>query len=255
MKVLLLDIETAPNLAYTWGAFKQNIGANQFVEPSYMLSCASKWLGEDEIFYEDSFKQSEEKLLEHVCSQLDKADFVIAHNGARFDIPKIRGRALVRGLTPPSPTKVIDTLLIARREFGFTMNSLKYLAEILGVKAKSNHEKFPGFELWVQCIKGNPDAWDEMRLYNIQDIITLEEIYMKIRGWHSTHPNVATGLESEETMCPTCGSTHIQKRGFSYTNVGQFQRYQCQNETCESWFKSRYTVNTIEKRKSLMMSI
>jgi hypothetical protein len=255
MKVLVLDIETAPNLAYTWGAFKQNIGANQFIEPSYLLSCASKWLGKDEVFYEDVSNQSEEALLEHICGMLDEADFVIAHNGARFDIPKIRGRALVNGLTPPSPVKVIDTLHIARREFGFTMNSLKYLAEILDVTMKDDHKKFPGFELWVECIKNNPEAWEEMRVYNIGDIVTLEEIYMKIRGWSSTHPSVITDLDSEEIMCPTCGSTHIQKRGFSYTNVGKFQRYQCQEKDCHSWFKSRYTLNTISKRKSIMASI
>lgn len=251
---MILDIETAPNIAYVWGAFKQNVGADFFIEPTYMMSCASKWLGEDEIFYEDTQHQTEDQLLEHVVGKLDEADFVVAHNGARFDLPRIRGRCLVNGVKPYSPVKVIDTLLIARREFGFTMNSLKYLAKILGCEDKSSHAKFPGFELWLECLKRNPEAWAEMKAYNIQDIVTLEEIYIMMRPYSSTHVNVNTGDEdNEELSCTRCGSHNLHKRGFYHTNVAKNQRYQCQD--CGAWSATRVTENTIEKRKSLLKSI
>lgn len=51
MKILLLDIETAPNTVYTWGLFKQNIAINQIESPGYILCWAAKWLGDDRMFF------------------------------------------------------------------------------------------------------------------------------------------------------------------------------------------------------------
>ena len=46
MKILFLDIETAPNKAYVWGLFDQNIAANQVEQSSYTLCWSAKWLGD-----------------------------------------------------------------------------------------------------------------------------------------------------------------------------------------------------------------
>jgi len=43
IKILEIDIETAPSLVYTWGLFNQNIGVNQIVKPGYMLCWAAKF--------------------------------------------------------------------------------------------------------------------------------------------------------------------------------------------------------------------
>ena len=66
-------------------------------------------------------------------SPASAADATVTHNGVRFDMPKIRGRSLVHGLTPPSPVKEIDTYLICRKELGFDGNSLEYVAKVLGL--------------------------------------------------------------------------------------------------------------------------
>ena len=191
-------------------------------------------------------------MLKSVCKLLDEADFVIAHNGARFDLPKIKGYALMAGVPIPSPYRVIDTCLIARREFGFESNSLEYLAKILDCTEKDSHKKFPGFELWLECLRNNPEAWEELKDYNIQDVDTLEEVYLKIRPYSSTHPNVNTGDDLTEIHCPKCGSDDSERRGFYNTNVGKFQRYRC--KSCGGWHRSRYTENSIEVRKALTTS-
>jgi hypothetical protein len=46
---------------------------------------------------------------------------------------------------------------------------------------KKRHAKFPGFELWRECLAGNHEAWDEMREYNIDDVLSLEELYLVMR--------------------------------------------------------------------------
>ncbi|MEL7422985.1 MAG: ribonuclease H-like domain-containing protein, partial [Bacteroidota bacterium] len=144
----------------------------------------------------------------------------------------------------------IDTLRIAKREFRFDSNKLEYIAKVLGVEEKDQHKEFPGFELWAECMAGNPKAWKEMRLYNVQDVITLEQVYLKLRPWATNHPNVMVNKDSEEHACPKCGGTHLHRRGYQYTNTGKYQRYQCTD--CGGWSRTRYTENTKEVRKSLL---
>lgn len=237
-KILILDVETFPNTAYVWRFFKENIGAKQVLEYSTLASFAYKWLGDDVTWYEDTQHQSEKKLVKKLLDVLDAADIVVAHNGAKFDLPTIQGRALVLGFKPPSPYKIIDTLLVARYEFNFPANSLEHLAILLGVEKKGSHQKFPGFELWDQCMKNNPEAWEEMRIYNKQDVDTLEEVYLRMRPYMKRHPNVAVYEETEQTICPKCGSSHIQWRGYAVTNVYKYRKFQCQS--CGGWARTRF---------------
>lgn len=239
-RILIIDIETSPNIAYVWRFFKENVGAKQVLEHTTIMSYAYKWLGEDEVFYYDTQFAPEDAILEPLMEALDAADIVVAHNGNKFDLPTIQGRALVAGLKPPSPYKTVDTLLVARYEFNFPANSLEYLTTILGVEKKDQHKNFPGFELWAECLKGNPAAWEEMRTYNIQDVVALEEVYLKMRPWMRRHPNIGVFSDRSEPACPKCDSTSIQWRGYSHTNVGRYHRFQCND--CGGWGRTRTSI-------------
>lgn len=249
-KILVVDIETAPKLAYVWRFFKENVGAKQVREHGHIMSFAAKWLGDDDIFYEENRTQNDKAVVESLCALLDKADIVIAHNGDNFDFPQVMSRALVHGIKPPSPYKTVDTLKVARREFSFPSNSLEYLAIVLGAAKKKSHKRFPGFELWQACMAGDETAWDEMKAYNIQDILTLEEIYLKMRPFIRNHPNVAVYNKEEIACCPKCNSTDIQWRGYAHTNVGRYHRFQC--KSCGGWGRTRYTVMPMDERKTLL---
>lgn len=237
-RVLVLDIETSPALAYIWKMWKENIGANQVIENSTILSYAGKFLGEEKVYYDDARDYVDERpLLEGLHNLLSNADAVVAHNGRKFDLKQIRGRMLVNKIPPFAPIKMIDTLEIAKREFGFMSNSLAFLANSIGVQGKGDHRKFPGFILWKECLKGNREAWDEMKEYNIQDIKTLEEVYLALRPWSTQHPNLGVFQDGEQLRCPKCGGNHLHKRGFARTAVAVYQRYQC--TTCGGWSRSR----------------
>lgn len=252
-RILILDIETAPNIAYVWRFFKENVGAKQVLEHTEIMSFAYKWLEEDEVYYYDVQHTNEATILPYLMEALDAADIVVAHNGNKFDLPTIQGRALVAGLKPPAPYKTVDTLLVARYEFNFPANSLEYLSTVLGVDQKDSHKNFPGFELWDQCLKGNPAAWDEMRTYNIQDVLTLEQIYLKMRPWMRRHPNVGVFNDKETAVCPKCGSDHIHYRGYAHTNVGRYHRFQCND--CGGWGRHRTSVYPKDLSKNLTVSI
>lgn len=251
-KILIVDLETSPKLAYVWGFWNTNVGLNQTLSSTYIMSYAAKWLGARKTHYNETRTEDDFALCSELSALFDEADIVVAHNGSKFDIPIVRARCLLHGLNPWSPIKEIDTLKVAKREFRFDRNSLAYLAQYLGVEAKEEHKGFPGFELWAECIKGNPKAWKEMKVYNIQDVDTLEQVYLKLRPWMTNHPNLGVFTEKEKTLCPKCGGDHIQFRGYAYTNVGKYRKFQCQG--CGGWGRTRFTAYPKDKRKQLAVN-
>lgn len=254
-RILVLDIETAPVLAYVWRTFKENVSWDQISTDWYILSFAAKWLGDPRVIYHDQSKkrniEDDRDLMKKLHKLLDEADVVIAHNGKKFDIRKIKARFILNGFPPVSPFRIIDTMLEARKEFAFTSNRLAALTDMLCTEKKLSHAKFPGFELWAQCLKGNPEAWAEMREYNIQDVISLEELYLKLRPWMEGHPNVAAFTDPDEVTCPKCGSTHVIKKGHRFTQTGKYVRYLCQG--CGGWSRGRLMVNSKETRNNLLV--
>lgn len=257
-KVLLIDIESAPILANVWGLFKQNVSLDMIQEDWYIMSFAAKWVGEDnkKIIYEDCSEDigNDHYMLQCLHKLLDEADFIIAHNGDAFDRKKINARLILNGFEPPSPYRVIDTLKMARKDFKFTSNKLMHLTDILCEDKKLDHGKFAGFKLWKECMLGNKEAWREMKEYNIMDIISLEELYYKLRPWYSSHPVFSlygTDVDTDP-VCPKCGSNHQQKRGKLVTNAGVYQRYHCQS--CGGWSRSRYSTTTKETREGALVN-
>lgn len=231
--ILIIDIETAPNIAYVWGAYKQNIGQNQWKEKSHIMSFAAKWLDDDKIIYVENRKGNDRAIVRAIFQLLDEADIAVAHNGRRFDFPTIIGRGLVHGFTPPSPYFVVDTLDVAKREFRFVSNSLANLTSELGIRKKDAHKKFPGFELWLECLRGNDEAWNEMKDYNIKDVLALEDLYKCFRPFIRNHPHVVRH-EADGVHCPKCGTTHIHYRGYYFSRAGMaYKRFQCQD--CGGW--------------------
>lgn len=253
-KIITLDIETSPIIAYTWGLWKQNIGLSQIIRDWTVLSFCSKTLGDKEIRYLDTSEKDDPyddfDVMHALWKELDEADIIIVQNGVKFDLRKINARFLVLGFPPPRPYKLIDTMLEARKLAAMTSNKLEWLASVLTNVTKDKHHEFPGFELWTACLNKNPRAWAVMRKYNPKDVIATEKVYLKLRPYIVGHPNIAAYDDDEDMRCPKCGSKHVHPRGFTYTQTGKYQRYRC--TTCKGWSRSRYTLNTTEKRRSLL---
>ncbi len=232
-KVLLLDLETSPNISYTWFG-KHEIDVIEFVEEGYILTFAYKWLGEKRThsYSLADFRGNKEKLVKKLHELFNEADFIVAHNATQFDI-KWANRAFIKcGLTPPSPYKVIDTLTLARSKFKFNSNRLNDLGKYLGVGSKV---ETGGFDLWKRCMGGDKKAFKKMCEYNRQDVTLLEKIYLKLRPFMNNHPVISM---VNDFVCPVCGSSKLQSRGFMINAGGVFKRrrYQCQE--CGKWSSS-----------------
>jgi len=101
-KVLLLDIETTPEISYTWGRWKQFISQGQVIEHPYVLTWAARWLGSDVTMSKKltdypgwSVSTRDDKdLVTDLWALMDEADYIVAHNGDKFDIPWNTSRAI-----------------------------------------------------------------------------------------------------------------------------------------------------------------
>lgn len=253
-KIITLDIETSPIIAYTWGLWKQNIGLNQIIRDWSVLSFCAKTLGKRKVRYMDVADQEDfyddRAIMAALAKELDEADIVITQNGISFDIKKINARLLQLGIKPPSPFKQIDTKVEAVKIARFTSNKLEWLGAILTDAPKDKHKEFPGMELWTECLKGNPRAWAVMRKYNPQDVITTEKTYLRMRPYIIGHPNLPIYDDADTMRCPRCNSEDVHPRGFSYTQVGKYQRYHCGE--CGGWSRGRKTLNSRAKRDTLL---
>ncbi len=240
MKILLLDIETAPNLVHVWGLWNQNVGVPQIIDSGYVLSWAAKWYGDKEIMFDSGYHTSHKRMLKRMYKLLSEADVVVHYNGTKFDIPTLNKEFVKVGMTPPAPFKQIDLLRTVRNQFRFPSNKLDYVAKALGLGGKKHHK---GHELWIGCMNNDPESWDMMAEYNVRDVELLEMLYEKLKPWIKGHPNV--GLYTDAGMvCPTCGSDHVHKRGFAYSSTRKYQRYQCKD--CGTWFREKSMIATPE---------
>ena len=259
MKIVVLDIETSPLESYTWGLLDQNIGLDMIKTEWSILSFAAKWADKPGVLYADTggrgaaTVRDDKVLMEPLWNILDGADIVVSQNGISFDMKKINTRLAIHGFGPYSPVRHVDTLRVSRKHFGNTSNKLAWLSKhMVPNTVKSTHKKFPGFELWRQCLLDNPAAWAEMKKYNIQDVMATEALWLKLRPWIVGHPDMSAPNASG-AVCPKCSSTKLHSKGFIVTRTGKYQQRQCQ--ACGGWSRSNENLRDSNQRKSLQVSV
>lgn len=226
-KILVIDIEWAPALAYVWRMYDENISPDQLIDHGGMLCFCAHWHGEREYMFYSKWVDGRLGMAKAAKALLEEADAVVTYNGDKYDLPKINGEILLAGLSPTPPVTSID-LLKAVKKFGFNMNRLAYIGPLLGVGAKVKHQ---GFNLWKDVLAGNERAQKQMERYCIQDVRVTDKLYKLIRPFIKTHPQLRAGDE-----CPSCTSKSTQHRGWRVTRSFRIRRNQCTN--CGHWFES-----------------
>ena len=240
-KVLIFDTETAPMSAYVWGLWKENIAWDHVQTQWFFLCWSAKWLYSTEcesdcLTPEEAIAQDDSRITRHLWELVNEADIVVAHNGRRADIPWMNTRFIMNGLTPPSPYKVVDTLEVAKRTFGFSSNKLDALAGYFGFP----HKLKTTFELWESCYKGDAEALQKMLEYNVMDTCILEDVYLKLRPWIASHPNMNNLSDSEEMTCCKCNSLDLVEipGKYYYTTTQKYKVYRCKE--CGAITRSRF---------------
>jgi hypothetical protein len=228
-KIALFDIETAPSLGYFWGKLYETDIVK--VHTSWYMLCFSyKWLGERRIYthslrdYSGYRRNLEDdgRLVRDIHKLFDEADILVAHNGDRFDVRAVTGRFIKHGLKPPSNTRHIDTLKIARKHALFDSNRLDALGRHFGFGGK---KVTTGFDLWTRVMRGEDKAWETMERYNRRDVDLLEKVYKKLAPFAQTlHPNLAV---YKGGGCPRCAKGRMHAFGKWASNTRVYQRLRC----------------------------
>jgi len=186
MRILLLDIETAPNLVAVFSLKQDYINPRYIMKHGYTLCFTAKWLGEKAVTFRKA-PDSHIGMLRCVHKMLSQADAVVHYNGKKFDIPTLNAEFLLHGLEPIEGLVEIDLYRLVRRKFNFPSYKLDYVCRRLGIGKKVRHE---GWDLWRRCM--DPDhpkhkqSWRNMERYNKGDVILLEKLYKVLRPWFNS---------------------------------------------------------------------
>jgi uncharacterized protein YprB with RNaseH-like and TPR domain len=181
-KVLIIDIETRSLTVKTFGLRDQNIGLDQIIDDGGILCWSAKWLGSDEVFYEETKgnKSREKTILKKLRNLMNQADIIMGQNSQKFDVPIINGLLLYYDLIDDvREYKQIDTLKMSKK-YKFVSHKLQYMSNKFCKLKKLTHSKFPGMSLWVEYEAKNPAAFVEMKKYNMADVRATEELFLKL---------------------------------------------------------------------------
>lgn len=250
-KILFFDLETAASRGEYFDRSKE-YNIVRVTQDWFILMFSYKWLDEKTVHTESLWdygynpkKPDDWAVVEKLWLLFNQADVVVAHNGDNFDMKKSNTRFVVHGLKPPSPYRQIDTKKIAKKYFGFESNKLDELGRQLGLGRKL---ETGGYALWEGCRDGDPASWKTMAKYNKQDVVLLEQVYLRLRGWHKTHPNLSF-FTRNHAECTICHSEDIKRDGLEYYRGAVAQRYQC-NDCGKHYVGPKVPTNKIETYNS-----
>ena len=230
LRVLLYDLETSPNIVYTWGTHEQD--AIKVIVPRRIICFAWMWLDEgvphvlglpDIPGYKKGSLDNRGLIL-RLHALFQEADVTVGHNVEQFDDRRSNTDFIKAGLKPPPPHRRVDTLKLARSKFDFNSNRLDDLGQELGCGRKVKH---PGFPMWEGCLEGKRESWAQMRAYNLGDVVLLKKVYLKLRPWMTIHPNM--NAADGNLGCPKCRSKRLSVHRRRMTQVGPKVQYECQD--------------------------
>lgn len=223
IKRLFFDIETSPNIVYSWRiGYNLSITPDNIIYERKIICISYKWENEDTIY---SLKwdenQCDKQMLIDFVNVANQADELIAHNGDKFDIKWIRTRCIFHRVPILPNYRTLDTLKKAKSGFNFNSNKLDYIAKFLGVGAKIPHS---GFDMWVKVMKGDSEAMEEMQTYCNNDIVVLEDVFLTMLNYMKTNTHVGVLNNNLKYSCPSCGSEYPNLLKNNVTAMGTIKR-------------------------------
>lgn len=256
-RIVSFDLEVSPALGWfyppTW-----ETGILKIKERQKLMSFAWQVVGEKKIHAlnlsaMDTYKVDpyNDKLLAlELHKVMSEADILLGQNSDNFDIKMANYFFIMNDIEPVSPSKSIDTKKIAKRYFKFPNNTLDTLGEELGFGGKT---KITYKDLWVDAfLRQDAKSWKLMDIYCKNDVDKTTKIYLKMRGFMRSHPNLAR-LSGEFDSCPGCGGFNYRVRAYRYTNAGRYHQYSCND--CEMYFSDRLAISeTIDNKPKFVVA-
>ena len=223
-KILFFDIEST-GLNATFGT---------------ILCIGYKWLGQPKVHCPTILDCSnngmldDKGLVKRFSEVYAECDYAVGHyaGNRRFDAPMINSKLLKHGLMPLAPAPIVDTWRVMFDTFKLHNNRLVTVQQFLGCK----EEKTPiTFDDWLRAAHGDRKSLKQIVHHCKQDVLVLEEVFLKIRPWIKNEPARQLFVKTPLENCTSCGSSKMQRRGFQAAKTRRYPRYQCQS--CGKWHR------------------
>tara|TARA_R110000803_G_scaffold102638_1_gene170730 strand:- start:2949 stop:3770 length:822 start_codon:yes stop_codon:yes gene_type:complete len=233
MKRLFYDIETSLGLYSSFGqGWNKTIGMKDEIVPCKIICICWKWEGEKEVHSVEWDEGDDYQLVKDFIEVLNQADEICGHNADKFDLPRIRARAIIHRLTMSYDYASADTLKLARaragKGFKFESNKLDYIAQIFGFgnKIRTNLElwqriTFPAFiPSHYPRTEDYDDALDDMVKYCCEDVRLLEKVYLRFKPYVPMKIHMGVHMGGHKWDCAKCGSGNTKVNANRTTAAG-----------------------------------
>lgn len=262
-RILILDIERIPGHAtlqhrgltitgpfWDLNGWKHTIGRrippDTVTEWPRTICAAARWYDQrTHLFAAEWEEGGNDQFLRTVWDWYDAADMVVGHNIRGFDTKHLKAAWALLGLPTPAPWRTIDTLTIARREFGFESNTLDSLCQRLGIDAKTDKYDVPTAR--AACA-GDVKAQKKLRAYNIGDIGATTALYDRLRPWIKTHPHLGLWT-GDDRACPNCGGDKFVEQADVHTDQTRYAARRCAN--CGAIVRNSFMKQRVTTRAAL----
>lgn len=161
-------------------------------------------------------------VVRELAKALQDSHILVAHYGAKFDVPYLNARLLAHGYDPLPPIPLVDTWRTARYQLKIHRNSLQSLTEFFGYENKT---RLSG-PMWIKAMAGNRRAINYVVEHCEVDVRVLARVYRKLRPIIKGHPNVNL-VNGDLRNCPVCGSTKLRNKGYTVARTRMYKRYKC----------------------------
>ncbi len=233
-KVLIWDIE-ATNLSAPFGK---------------ILCIGYKWVGKPRVYcptildYEQPHgrKLSDEQLVDDFVEVYKEADYTVAHYGQRYDLPMINSKLVKYNKKPLPPTPLIDTWKFARYQMKMHSNRLAAISEYLGTESQKTEISYDD---WLDAAAGDPKSIREVVDHCKKDVLTLEEVFLKIKAFIPDLPATNLLASGRPDVCTNCGQDSLQQNGWRTTRTRRYPRFVCTN--CGKWHKGTKSVAILQR--------
>lgn len=224
-KILFIDIETSPNLLYSWVIGRKVFLSHENIVKERQIICICwKWNNEKKVHSVDwGLTHNDMYLLTEIKSVINSADIIVGHNSDRYDVRFINSRLLYHQLKPMYHESTEDTLKQSKKTFYLNSYKLDYVSEFCGFGKKIKTT----FDLWKKVMKGDKKALAEMIRYCKMDVRLTEKVYNRIQPFVPQKVHKGLIMGHGKLSCPACGSASLQPKGFRYNVRSIKHKYLC----------------------------
>lgn len=242
LKILVYDIERMKGTAevefWSLSDFKnRRINADDVSAWPATICVAYRFLGEKRTQFASVWDDGHEGMHRRVWDAFNEADITVGHNSKAFDEKHLNTGWRDLGMTPPSPSKAIDTLTSARARFGDESKTLDALCHRIGLTGKTDRYNV---EVARAALAGDKAAQRQLKAYNVGDIDATEALYVTLLPWIKSHPHVAPNAGTDKALCPRCASDDVYRNGTWTVAVNTYLAYTCRE--CGGHWKTTFEV-------------